>query len=786
MKVLIDGQTLYTPEIYRGIGVYFKNILTHILECDFINDFYINIADYDILRILKPWVREKIRPLVNSIYHPQNATSAPDLYSEILNRDIKTNRIDIYWNPNPLMHNICLPVKKSNCCFVATIHDLIPLVMKEIYLKQWSSEIVKKYFESLEILKKYYDYFICDSSSTKNDVVNFLKIEDKRCFVIYLGVSGRFYPYPFPKIPREDKYILYVGGFDPRKNMDRTVEAFALFHKIYRADEIKLYIVCSFDKNIKKFFEDKIKKLSLNNYICLKGYVSDTELINLYQKAIGFIFPSLYEGFGLPALEALACGLPIACSRVSSLPEICEDMALYFDPYDLNDIAKAINMLLHKPVDYKSRIKRYNYTRRFQWSKSALNVVNVFNKICRPIRNNTLKKSNSSKKIAWVTPVTPQKSGVSNYSFEFAKRLKKFVDIDIYYNPEYGMPECFVINEFSTYPIYLLVKNLSMYDFIIYHIGNNMLHKNIYKLAWNYPSIVVLHDFNIHPFLQHAFFMTKEDSYYRQALIEGYGDKGLHAYNEAKQKGFPDVFQFPLSHALVNRSKQVIVHHRWVKEQLGNLKHVKVIPHFAKINYYPSEDEVFYFKKKYNIASHHFLIACIGFINKNKLPDLQVRVIKRLIDNGYLIKMVFAGELSPECNHLRRDILNSNYKDYFVFTGYQTEQDYFRSIFAADILINLRKPTMGEASGTLLHILAAGKPVIVSDLCQYKEFPDNVCWKIPHDGYEEDYLFEYLKELLSNPILRKKMGRNAKNYSELFNIDYCVRLFCQNVLEVDL
>src|SRR5262249_43225373 len=154
------------------------------------------------------------------------------------------------------------------------------------------------------------------------------------------------------------------------------------------------------------------------------------------------------------------------------------------------------------------------------------------------------------------------------------------------------------------------------------------------------------------------------------------------------------------------------------------------------------------------IPNNDFVVSCLGFINNNKLPKLQTEVIKRLIDNGYPVKLLFAGEPAPEVKPLQREIESTKYGDAIIFTGYQDNIDYFSAIFASDVIINLRNPSLGEASGTLMHALAAAKPTIISDVSQYREFPDKVCWKLTHDDWEAEMLYSFLTTLLSSKHLR--------------------------------
>jgi glycosyltransferase involved in cell wall biosynthesis len=130
------------------------------------------------------------------------------------------------------------------------------------------------------------------------------------------------------------------------------------------------------------------------------------------------------------------------------------------------------------------------------------------------------------------------------------------------------------------------------------------------------------------------------------------------------------------------------------------------------------------------------------------------------------VQLIFAGEPAPELKDLVTAVATGEFRENVIFTGYQSELDYFAAIAAADVVINLRNPSMGEGSLTLMHALAAGKPTIVSDANQYREFPDKVCWKLVHDQNENELLFEYLRTLLSEPRVRAAMSANAAEYVE--------------------
>lgn len=367
-------------------------------------------------------------------------------------------------------------------------------------------------------------------------------------------------------------------------------------------------------------------------------------------------------------------------------------------------------------------------------------------------------------RIAWLSPFPPQRSGVANYSYWLVKELRNVFEIDLYY--EHATPCDELQTLFATYPLSAFEGRREQYDRVVYHLGNNHeFHTGIYKIAWNLPDTIVLHDYDLSGFMHEAFLRSNPDLFF-QALPNGNQPAGRERFDFLKRKLFSRRRSNPMSHAIVNRSKRVIVHHRWVKQQFEDHRHIQVIPHFATLNYAPTDVEIKEFKIKLGIRDDHFVMGCLGFLNPNKLPQLQIDIVKRLLKDGYPIQLIFAGEPSPEVKSLVDEVRSGEFCENILFTGYQTELDYFCAINVADVIINLRNPSMGEASGTLMHALAAAKPTIISDANQYREFPDKVCWKLVHDENENELLFEYLKTLLCEPRVRAAMSANATEYVE--------------------
>ncbi|HKQ50865.1 MAG TPA: glycosyltransferase family 1 protein, partial [Pyrinomonadaceae bacterium] len=380
----IDGQTLLTPEVNRGIGTYFKNTVEHLLENDFTNDFYLAAPRGPHLKSLSPWAREKLCVVEHEAYDIRAPRShSADLYSDAVNDELEKRGIDLYWSPNALMDNVFLPARETRACrFAVTIFDLIVLVMAKTYARHLPPAALAVYQKKLERLESDYDLYLHISRHTEADFRRALRVGDKRHVVTPLAAASSFRPYPFPEVADADPYVLYIGGFDPRKNMRRAVEAFARLQVSYGEQPLvratRLCVACSLDNAAASDMLNYAESLGVRGKVWLTGFVDDDVLLALYQKARCLFFPSLYEGFGLPVLEGLACGLPVAASATSSLPEVGGEFAIYFDPDDVDAMADALYRALQEPMDYQSRLRRYEYSTKFSWRKTALATLEAF------------------------------------------------------------------------------------------------------------------------------------------------------------------------------------------------------------------------------------------------------------------------------------------------------------------------------------------------------------------------------------------------------------------------
>jgi len=772
MNILVDGQTLETEEINRGIGVYFKNVLYNMIKNTAGTVWYIAISRAESINQLEPWIVNRLIPVVDGLFAPSFEYERATQFTDRLNDIIEEYRIDCVWTPNPLMVNVIFPNKKVNCEFFATIHDLIPYVMP---IKEWSETVTGEYNRRLDYLKDI--HMICVSDATRHDVCARMGNEVSTYVTLEAANSKLFYRKKESLNISDEIVIVFTGGFDYRKNIYGAIEAFADVKKKITDKKLVFYIVCKYTVQEKEEFDKKVRELDIYENVILTGFITDDNLAELYNRADVFFFPSFYEGFGLPLLEAMLGGAYILSADNSSLPEVCGEHALYCDAQNVNDMAEkleaAIKNSLSESLDDK--LKRQEYALEFTWKKTAMQTFAA-------ISENVYSGKKTRKKIALVTPWLKQETGIANFSYRLVPFLNKYFDIDVFIDNTLDKEVDFLPYEYGgRYFINELDDRHEDYDEIIYHIGNNTLyHTGIYNYLRKYPGIVELHDHVIHPFFYHSYYLKGDKETYRQALIDGYGNVGAEHFEEVDTgRHYPDGERFSMSESVSNISKKIIVHNIWSYTQLpdSNLKYVIPHPCFAReelsVNNRRMTEEQIY--KKINKNEDEILIGCFGWVNDNKRPGILIKAVARIVSLNYKVHLVFFGKNNSQ--QVLDIIEEEKIQKHVKITGFISADEYTVALQECDIVVNLRYPSMGESSGTLCEAFKEGKAVIITAINQYLEYPDEICWKLPVCEHEVMILAEMLKYLIDHEDVRKVMGRNAKEYAD--NV-----LSCENIAEM--
>lgn len=344
-----------------GIGVYSEELIGNILKFDSENHYTVfvtpEVSDFF------PFYAKNLTKRVVSF--PHYSYSEQFLYPRTLARA----RLDLihYTNFNS-------PVLFKRIKSIVTIHDLTLWFYPGRRSDSPLRRLVYRYVirKSCENATR----VIAVSNRTKEDIVKYLKIDPGKIDVVYEGLPNRY------KLLEDDRkieaikakynisrsFFLYVGQWRPHKNLVRLLRAFALLRHRYNID-YQLVLVGKADINIAKM-QTTIKRLGIQESVIVTGYVADSDLPYFYSAAEAFVFPSLYEGFGVPPLEAMASGTPVLSSNASVMPEVLGNAALFFDPTNIEDMAQAMYKLattyrIKKELRDKGfeQVKRYSYTR---------------------------------------------------------------------------------------------------------------------------------------------------------------------------------------------------------------------------------------------------------------------------------------------------------------------------------------------------------------------------------------------------------------------------------------
>jgi GT2 family glycosyltransferase/glycosyltransferase involved in cell wall biosynthesis len=371
MHIAIDARRICDE--HAGMGVYTYNLIKHLQKIDKKNIYTI------ILNPLKTKIVEtsngNFRKYVTPISIENHIVG--DLWRNIyLPHQLHKDKVDVFHDPGYF-----LPIINGGYKSVVTVHDLVVFSFPQTNSK--------KYFwymkQMTSIGAKNADMIIADSYHTKEDLIKILNIPKEKIRVVYLATSKHLQPTKDPekhewikkKYHINGKYILCVSTIEPRKNLPRLLSAYHQLRKETKLEH-KLVVCGTFGWLFGDIFTT-IDRLNLRDDVIFTGYIDDEELPHLYSAAELFVFPSLYEGFGLPALEAMACGVPVITSNSSSLPEIVGDAGIMINPYKSEELSEAISKVLcdenlRKKMSEKSIIR----ANKFSWEQTALQTLEIY------------------------------------------------------------------------------------------------------------------------------------------------------------------------------------------------------------------------------------------------------------------------------------------------------------------------------------------------------------------------------------------------------------------------
>ncbi|TFE27179.1 glycosyltransferase family 4 protein [Cohnella luojiensis] len=359
MRIGIDMNFAQNASVFEGIGNYSFSHIAHLLDHPDVQLFY---------------------------FQPNYSGLSSEVFKAELSRFIIQNNIDVFHFPSPMeipfpeiIDNDQLPQVR----FTAVVYDLIPAVFPKVYFQ--NMVVQHRYFLQLAMLQKL-DHLFSISDYTRNDLIRF-GFSDKKITTIGIGCEDFFHlteggNRPIPFLPENKPYVLAFSPADFRKNARSLIQAFVQMIERAQDNDVQLVFVNHVPEPIQEQLHSISADSGLSDRIHFIGRVSKSQLLQIYNRAIGVAFPTLYEGAGLPVLEAMQCAVPVLTSTTTSMPEMVGDAAILVDPHDVSSISKGLEALCFD-VELRERLIRDAsiQAEQFKWNVVADRTLAEFRKL---------------------------------------------------------------------------------------------------------------------------------------------------------------------------------------------------------------------------------------------------------------------------------------------------------------------------------------------------------------------------------------------------------------------
>lgn len=653
----------------------------------------------------------------------------------------------------------------------ATAYDLIPLIYAETYLQD---DTTRAWYRSrIERLCRC-DILLAISDATRRDVIERLEYPADRIVSVQGAADERFSPAELPHARERAlleahglarPYVMYTGGIDHRKNVEGIIRAFAMLPPAQR-DTYQLAIVCSVSDPDRTRLETLVRSSGLPaRSVVLTGFVSDADLVDLYRCCELFVFPSRYEGFGLPVLEAMACGAPTIAADASSLPEIVGRPDALF-PIDRDERVAAAMAHALADADFRHSLREHGLERAksFSWQRVADRAADAWeDAIARKQERVAISVTAQQPRLALVTPLLPERSGIADFVSDLLPYLARHFRIDLFLTPQ-ADAERYRAMGFAVHPWQALPATWLDYDGgIVYQFGNSSFHTHMLALLRMCPGTVFLHDVYLSGLMAHV----ESDSpagrgFFRDMLRYCHpGD----AVDDHDRSGRDDAIErHPMSRWVADHATGVVVtseHARRVMMARGQLDHARCRVVSLQRSPFPvSANDRLRARYTLHVPDSALLVCSFGFAANRKLSNELVDAWTGA-DLPSEARLVLVGDADGSYGDaLRRRIRDDAA---VTITGYVSD-DVFRTYMqAADVVVQLRQGSRGEFSGAAIYAMAHGRPLVASRHGSLAEIAPDACVHVD-DPLDVDQLARALTDLARDPDKRATIGARGQQW----------------------
>ncbi len=657
------------------------------------------------------------------------------------------------------------------------MYDLIPLFNPDAYLKPYPA-YARYYQRKIEHLKRA-DIWLAISESSAMECRKVLGLPGDLVAGISTACDPVFRPIELEETVKQQlltrfnitqPFILNSGGADARKNLPRLIRAYAKLPAKLR-DSHQL-LLAGKTPDIKIAELKQIAKLAglHKKQLLFTGYISDDELVRLYNLCAVFIFPSLHEGFGLPALEAMSCGAAVIGANTTSLPEVIDRQDALFDPHDESAITQKLTQVLSDAAFRTELIANgLEQAKRFSWDESAQRAIAAMEHLYTSHQTRTEVINFTGRRprlrLAYVSPLPPEKTGIASYSAELLPELARHYEIDVICMHDTILHPS-ITGNYTVRSAQWFTENSKQYDRVLYHFGNSPFHQHMLTLLEDVPGTVVLHDFYLSSLMAHLEEQCVSPYAWAQALYHAHGYSAVRERYHTNDTGMVTL-KYPVNLQVLQNAIGVIVHSGYSRS-LANDWYGKgfadawsVIPHLRAPGSGQSRVKS---RLKLGFRSDAFIICSFGFIDCIKLNHRLLHAfLHSTLAQDPCCVLVFVGE-----NHggeygkqLLETIRASRLDERVLITGWVDTETFREYLTAADIAVQLRALSRGETSGTILDCMNHALATIVNANGSAAELPADAVLMLP-DTFEDAQLVDALEALRHDQERIVVMGKRAQ------------------------
>lgn len=670
----------------------------------------------------------------------------------------------------------CWPRSLERLPTVATFYDAIPLIRHEQYLGgMWRLNGL-----SGPYMRRIQEARLCDgllaiSGSSRQEAIDFVEMPAEEVFNIGAGVGPEFCPVHLSVAQRaallqryglRDGFILFLGAGDIRKNEAGLVAGYARLPAALRAAHQLVVVGGSDDHDSAELRRNGLSRAD----VVTVPYVEEGDMPALYSACTLFVLPSLHEGFGLPAAEAMACGAPVLASNTTSLPEVVGRPDAMFDPEDPADMAERMTAVLGDEA-FRRDLAEHGpvHTARFTWEACAERAWDAIEVVHDRVSPRALLRSVLAprRSLAFVSPLPPDESGIADYCRDLLPALARYYDITLV-NQRGSTSDPWLAANFPVIEPAALLDAPGRFDRVLYQVGNSHFHLGqVQEILPVLPGVVMLHDAFLSGMLSFASHHVGGTTPFSTILQASHGYAAVATMvAEGEDEA---VRRYPCSLPTIQRAIGLIQHSKHARSLLAEHFGKDVLRNASLVQlprrpFPPISRKLA--RERLGIGEDVFLVCSFGMMGATKLPR---RILAGWERTGFAspdARLVFVGDTVGLVDKaVRADLSRMKLDHGDVVQGRVSSETYDNWRAAADSAVQLRTTSRGESSAAVADCLAAGLPTIINRHGSMAELPEDVVFGMP-DLFTDDELAVALRTLRADPSRRRGLGIAARRFWE--------------------